>query len=69
MNVPVPRIQQLVGKDGLINLLTVIPPDEIVTKGIPYIREKFDESNINVQMNEFWRYFIKTWTESYEPKV
>ena len=40
---PLTWISELVDADGLINLLTVIPIEDIENKGIHYIRDKFEE--------------------------
>ena len=47
----------LIGENGLIDLLTVIPVSEILPKGIPYIRCHFDESGFPDKFKQFWRYF------------
>ena len=45
--IPKPYIHDLCKANGLIDLLTVIPPEEIVTKGIPFIRFKFVEGKFS----------------------
>ncbi len=57
----------LIGTDGLINLLTVIPITEIVNKGIPYIRNHFDEGKYSKCFDDFWNYFVSTWMVKYDP--
>ena len=68
-HIPKPLIKDLVGKNGVINILTVIPIDEIVSRGIPYCRRGFDESAHQSQFDSFWDYFVKTWMIRYNPKV
>lgn len=55
--------------DGLIDLLTVIPPNEIEVIGIPYIREvmKDIEKLYPEKFDEFWKYFVRVWLKTYEP--
>ena len=36
-----------------MDILTVIPINEVVTKGIPYIRAHFDEGGNNEKSNKF----------------
>ena len=62
-------ICMLIGTDGVMNILTVISIEEIMTKGIPYRRCGFDESLRQIQSNAFWNYFISTWMVRYNPKV
>ena len=68
-HIPKNLIRLLIGTDGIMNVLTVIPIEEIVTKGIPYCRCGFDESSHQVQFDSFWKYFISTWMVRYNPKV
>jgi hypothetical protein len=50
---------------GLIELLTVIPLNEVKTFGIPYIREQMkDEEDLNkIAYDLFWEYFDKQWLQ------
>ena len=68
-HIPKHLIRMLIGTDGVMNILTVIPIEEILTKGIPYCRCGFDESSHQVQFNSFWSYFISTWMVRYNPRV
>ena len=68
-HIPKHLIRMLIGTDGVMNILTGIPIEEILTKGIPYCRCGFDESSHQVQFNSFWRYFISTWMVRYNPRV
>ena len=57
---------------GFIEILQVIPVEEIVKKGIPYVRfhlmkEKDMNADLKKKFSEFWRYFINTWTKTYDP--
>lgn len=58
---------------GLIKLLTIIPTDEILTKGIPYIQEKLAEvisiAGYEKPMTDFWKYFEGAWMDTYPPTL
>ena len=41
---PKPLIKDLIGTNGVMNILTAIPIEEIIPKGIPYCRRGLDES-------------------------
>ncbi len=58
-------------KVGLLDLLTVIPINEIVTKGIPYLRSKLDKRHGgSVELWDlFWVYFQKTWIKKFKPAL
>jgi len=66
-HIPKNEISELMGHNGKIDILTVIPIDEIVVKGIPYVRSLMDERGNVMGWDTFWRYFIKTWTIEYKP--
>lgn len=60
--------------EGLIDMLTVIPPEEIETIGIPYIRNKMHQiekdHNCEAIMNIFWTgYFVQTWIKRHKPST
>lgn len=69
LGVPKDTISNLMNSDGLINLLTGIPIDEVEPKGIPYIRASFDEGAHVHKFNAFWKYFKETWMSQYDPRV
>ncbi|KUF91609.1 Hematopoietic prostaglandin D synthase [Phytophthora nicotianae] len=54
---------------GAIDVLTVIPIDEIAEKGIPSVRSRVDESGHRVKWDTFWRYFKRTWMRTYDPAL
>jgi len=62
-------ISQLMDNDGPINVLTVIPINKIVTKGVPYVRSKTNEVGYEENFNEFWKYFISAWIKKYNPNT
>jgi hypothetical protein len=62
-------ISHLIGQNGIMNILTVIPVQEILSKGIPYYRSRTNESSCQRELDIFWAYFIKTWLKQYDPKV
>ena len=68
-HIPKPLIKELIGTNGVMNILTAIPIEEIIPKGIPYCRRGFDESSHQPQFDSFWDYFVKTWMIRYNPKV
>jgi hypothetical protein len=68
-HIPHPSIKLLIGEVGVMNILTAIPIEEIIPKGIPYCRAGFDESGHEVQFDKFWDYFVKTWLVRYNPTV
>ncbi len=45
---------------ALINLLTVDPVEEIESKTIPYIRQRFYEGAYKAQFTRFYKYFVST---------
>ena len=67
-HVPLNIIHQMIGKNGFMNILTVIPVDEIISKGIPYVRSKIDETGQKAKLDKFWKYFIQTWMVRYSPE-
>lgn len=58
----------MIGPTGPINLLFILPHNEIVSAGIPYVRSKALQGK--TQFDDFWnRYFIKIWMEQYGPST
>jgi hypothetical protein len=68
LNVPRDKISDLMDANGLINLLTTIPIEEIESKGIPYIRARFNEGQHKSKFDTFWKYFVATWMTQYNPE-
>ena len=56
------------GQNGKIDILTIIPIDDILVKGISYVRSLMNETNNILELDSFWRYFKKTWIGEYNPK-
>lgn len=56
--------------NGLLELLTVIPIEEIIQYGIPYIRSQMqiEEQSHKGLLDKFWTYFSDTWLKRYDPK-
>lgn len=50
---------------GNLDLLTIIPANEIIKYGIPYIRSKIEEGDNVPKWNLFWQYFQKTWMTTF----
>jgi hypothetical protein len=65
--IPEDLVSELMNEKGLINLLTIIPIDEIEEVGIPYIRENFDEKDYEEKFTQFWKYFLRTWIFQFRP--
>ena len=68
-HIPKDLISELIGTNGVMNILTAIPIEEIIPKGIPYCRRGFDESRYQDKFNAFWDYFVRTWMIRYNPRV
>jgi len=62
-------VSKIMSKDGYIDILLYIPVDEIVSKGIPFVRSKIDECPFQSAYNSFWNYFIKIWMNDYDPRT
>ena len=58
-NISPELIRILTEPNGLFDILVIIPIDEILCKGIPYIRDNMDEGEFKDQFTQFWSYFIK----------
>ena len=52
-----------------MDILTVIPIEEIIPKGIPYIRANFNERGNREKFDQFWTYFVNTWIRNYPPDL
>jgi hypothetical protein len=50
----------------LLPTLTVIPMNEILRYGIPYIRSKVDETACQDKYDQYWKYFKTTWLGRYD---
>jgi hypothetical protein len=50
----------LLGADGLMDFLTVLPPSQIYT-GIEYVRSETEEGQYKQELDVFWMYFLKTY--------
>ena len=60
LRVPQHLISRIIGEDGLINFLPVIPPEDVLL-GVDFIRERAMEEDHTAKLDIFWRYFRKTW--------
>jgi hypothetical protein len=58
-------------KRNVVDVLTIIPHDEIESKGIPYVSSILDcgETFSADKWAAFWIYFTKTWIKIYTPAV
>ena len=65
LRIPGHILYAIAGTNGLIDLLTVIDPLEVVCKGIPYIKSKLAALELTPEcklaLARFWRYFLKIW--------
>ena len=55
--------------DNSLDMLSIIPIEEILTKGINFVRSNLDEFVLKEdekKWEEFWRYFIKYWCSDKE---
>jgi hypothetical protein len=69
LDIDVAIVSELMGPDGLINLLPMVPIAEM-RKAIAYIRFHFEElEEDKVKFDKFWRYFFKTWLRDYDPTL
>jgi hypothetical protein len=59
----------MIGDGGSMEIYTIIPVDEILSKGVPYVRFIMDEKPYQNIYNTFWNYFVKTWVIDYDPKI
>lgn len=68
LNIPREKISELMDSKGLLHLLTEIPIEDIESKGIPYIRDRFNEGQFKPKFDTFWKYFVDTWMIQYNPE-
>lgn len=62
-------VSSFIGAEGPINILSLIPIEEIEEYGIPFIRSVFNEGQYTVQFNLFWKYFGAVWIKRYPPNL
>ena len=65
---PTKQVSKMIEDGGTMKLLTIIPIDGILSKGVPYVRSITHESPYQNMYDTFWNYFIKTWIVDYDPK-
>ena len=66
--IPKDMISELMSADGLINVLTHCPIEDIEVKAVPYIRDKFHEGDYKANFDSFWKYFLDTWMKLFKPE-
>jgi hypothetical protein len=64
--VPAATINHLM-QPGALDILTIIPIDDILTVGIPYVRSLCIETENQLVYDNFWGYFTNTWLGNYKP--
>ena len=67
LRIPESLVSKFIGKGGPLEILCVIPINEIMTKGISYVRSKTDEGEYSERFDSFWNYFKLTWMTMYNP--
>lgn len=70
LGIPQELLRALIGSEfhnvkGLIDLLTVIDPDDIRDYGIPYIRAEMEKDGPIASLTTFWKYFDKTYLKRF----
>ncbi|ETN03634.1 hypothetical protein PPTG_23761 [Phytophthora nicotianae INRA-310] len=53
-------------KSGKLDVLTVIPAEEVLDKGLRYVRSIIDETETKTKWTAFWKYFVRTWTKRFD---
>ncbi|KAE8905698.1 hypothetical protein PF005_g13461 [Phytophthora fragariae] len=53
-------------KPGKLDVLTIIPADEVLDKGLRYARSIIDDSGAKTKWNTFWKHFVRQWTKRYD---
>ena len=68
-NLPLDHISKIIGNNGYMEILCIIPIVEIIPKGIPYVRFLMKDLEILSPgpYDSFWKYFTKTWMVTYNP--
>ena len=56
----------IIGADGVMNMLTVIPTEEM-REGIRWVRAQVNETADKEKWDTFWEYFWATWCVRYNP--
>ncbi|KAE8895386.1 hypothetical protein PF003_g20647 [Phytophthora fragariae] len=54
---------------GVIDVLTVIPIDEIRSKGIPYVMSIVNTKGAARIWTSFWDFFVRTWMTMFPPSL
>ena len=50
-----------------MEVLFVIPIDEIIKVGLPFIRTQMDEERDKSKLDDFWSYFENNWIDRHKP--
>jgi hypothetical protein len=64
-------ITKLIGEGGILDVLTIIPPDEVKSKGIPFCKSQIAlvdplaSTTHAEKYDHFWKYFEATWLKYY----
>lgn len=65
----VPTITSFLGPEGPLNILAIIPIDEISEYGIPFIRSIFNEGTARLKFDYYWKYFCAAWIKRYPAQL
>jgi len=77
LRLPEDIVHFMIGDEGCLEILTMMPVEEIETKGIPfcqsliaaYLETREDDVSYTRQMAAYWTYFVKTWLKLYDPDM
>ena len=65
-------VTKLIGPGGVLEILTIVPPEEIQSKTIPFVQAKIADidplatTDHTAQWAKFWEYFVRIWLNYYE---
>lgn len=64
LSIPPAVALQLVGSEGMINMLAGIPIEDVEKYGVPFLMNHFKELQVTYpKLEEFWKYFVKQWID------
>jgi hypothetical protein len=68
---PIYHVTKIIGDKGYMEILCYIPIEDIIPKGIPYVRSLMHELEMQYPgpYDSFWKYFMKTWMSTYNPNT
>ncbi|KAJ0399314.1 hypothetical protein P43SY_000153 [Pythium insidiosum] len=54
---------------GKLDVLTLVPEDEILDKGVRFVRSMINETGKKRKWDQFWLYFERTWIQRFDPSI